>query len=654
MSIPGQTLVLHLLVALGAATAPAHALQRSAAPEVGGARGETPARAGREAPKSTRNSGVADGAEAAPESRFALVPNEEQWRALIERDRRLSYTGRTAAEARTVLEATTSTEEKRAIAAMALGCSGSVVERARLERTVKIGSDLERRAAILALGEMSAGPDDLLDAWIAKEPEPIAECALLSLLRCDRGAGRRRVEEIAADPKQRLASAAADLLVFVADPSASRPSRAGALLLRLRWEAARIYGLVDGQGWQGLIVRRYATDVEFMTDLVLSTSPRLHTPALRDHVFALLNSSTSFTRLRAAIDVLPIELSDLVENDLWKPKNPIEWTVVVDEIDTKRLERLTMPILRAAAEIPAVRYRAIALLSLAGDEELTQLLGLDGSKLSIDDRVQVCLAIGAQKDAGWLERFANFAEDKNPRVRSAFTVAAYRLGSKKAAKDIPVILAEVDHVEHSAMVNALGAAVRDPGVAVLLENRLLEAEGDEKTLIATFLCLDGRLVGRSFVRAALLSEPPPEGIVAARLVRALRKNSSAEDLEVFRTLFPTDGDRHLDRELALALLERGEPVVLPILRAAIWQRDLDLSLIAAGVLADLQGVRALLDELRVPPADASSNDLRRVGFAIGEWGGVDAVELLARELRYSTGSPALQGALLGALSTRTQ
>jgi hypothetical protein len=648
MSTPGLKFVLTLLAAALATSASAHAAQRVAVtPAVQGAPEQNPP-AGAQAPQASR------GDKSSQEPRFAAVPTEAEWHNLIERDRRLSFTDRTAAEARGVLDSPESTEERRAIAAMALGCSGSVVERARLERTIKIGSDLERRAAILALGEMSAGPDDLLDTWVTQEPEPIAECALLSWLRCDRGAGRRRVEEMASDPKQRLSHAAGDLLVFVFDPSASRPSRAGALLLRLRWEAARDYGLVDGESWQGLIVRRYSKDTAFMTDLVLSAAPRLHSPALRDHVFALLQSSTSPARLRAAVDVLPIELSNLVENDLWKPKNADEWNVVVDEIEVRSLERLTLPILRAATDVPSVRYRAIALSSLAGDEELTALTGLDASKITPEERVQVCLAIGARQDASWIERFAAFAEDRNPRVRASFTVAAYRLGNKKAAKAIAAILGDNEHAEHAVLVNALGAAVRDPGVAVLLENRFLEAEGAEKTQIATFLCLDGRLVGRAQVRAALSTEPPPTGIIATRLVRALRKNSSAEDLDVFKSLFPTETDRFLDRELALALLERGEPVVMPLMRAAIWQGDLDLSLIAAGVLADLEGVRALFDELRVPPMDASSNDLRRLGFAIGEWGGVQALENLARDLRYSSGNPALQGALLGFLSTRTQ
>ena len=46
--------------------------------------------------------------------------------------------------------------------------------------------------------------------------------------------------------------------------------------------------------------------------------------------------------------------------------------------------------------------------------------------------------------------------------------------------------------------------------------------------------------------------------------------------------------------------------------------------------------------------------MRRVGFALGSFGGLPELETLAKQLRYNSGSPALQGGLLGFLSTRTQ
>jgi hypothetical protein len=144
-------------------------------------------------------------------------------------------------------------------------------------------------------------------------------------------------------------------------------------------------------------------------------------------------------------------------------------------------------------------------------------------------------------------------------------------------------------------------------------------------------------------------------MAAVRIVRALRRHPTSEDLEVMRKVFPSVAGEHLlDRELALALIEHGEPEVMPLLRTALWTMDRDVSLLAAGLIASVSGVRTLVDELRVPPRTATSGDLRRVGFAIGEWGGVEAVTALARDLRWSSGDPALQGALLGVLSTRTQ
>jgi hypothetical protein len=46
--------------------------------------------------------------------------------------------------------------------------------------------------------------------------------------------------------------------------------------------------------------------------------------------------------------------------------------------------------------------------------------------------------------------------------------------------------------------------------------------------------------------------------------------------------------------------------------------------------------------------------MRRLGFAIGTWGGIDAVERVSRLRRSNPGDPAVQGAVLGALAARTR
>ena len=64
-----------------------------------------------------------------------------------------------------------------------------------------------------------------------------------------------------------------------------------------------------------------------------------------------------------------------------------------------------------------------------------------------------------------------------------------------------------------------------------------------------------------------------------------------------------------------------------------------------------RGIQGLHDELASAPTEARPEDLRRIGYALGQWGGLAAVEALAR--RRGSGDPALQGAYLGALATRT-
>lgn len=590
------------------------------------------------------------------EPSLARLPDEAGWRTLVENDARIGFTQRTAGEARAVLDtAAETTENQRAVALVGLGVARALVERTRLERVARSGSDLERRAAVLALGEMSASSDALFEEWIAKAEPPVAECALLALLRTDRPADRRRVEEIAADPKQRMSKAADEMLAFADDKAASKPTRATVLLLRLRFDAARQWGLVDGETWEGLAVRKLAGDPQFVRDVVLASAAGLRGTAARDHVFVELIRGLDLTSLRAAIAVLPSEVSDLVDAGLWKPADSNQWSVMLDEIGMRHLERFTLPFLRAAMQDENVRAHAVALSANAGDEDMTALLGTDIKRLSPDDRAWIALAVGSRSETELLERFAPLARDESARVRMAWLVAQLRQGTRHSAEQVDNKLNDPDSPDHRPLVLALCAAARDPNIADVLEDWLPNADEDETSLIAIALGIEGRMGAHARVRDALSVEPPPQGLLAVRLVRALRHSATPEDLLVLRRLFPSvSGDRALDRELVIALLEHNEPEAMPILRAALWSSEQDISLLAGGLIAQTWGIHTLIGELHVPPAEATSRDLRRVGFAVGEWGGVAAVELLARDLRWASGEPALQGALLGVLSTRTQ
>src|SRR5439155_13806016 len=87
------------------------------------------------------------------ESPLEALPDANAWRVLVARDPRIAFTERTTDEARAILSLPDLTPERRAIALLALGAAGDASERAQLERIARSGAGLERRAAILALGQ---------------------------------------------------------------------------------------------------------------------------------------------------------------------------------------------------------------------------------------------------------------------------------------------------------------------------------------------------------------------------------------------------------------------------------------------------------------------------------------------------------------------
>ena len=233
-------------------------------------------------------------------------------------------------------------------------------------------------------------------------------------------------------------------------------------------------------------------------------------------------------------------------------------------------------------------------------------------------------------------------------------VAGLRLGQVKARLDVDRALGDTAHPLHGAVVEALCHEARDSTCATLLEGRMQAAGGREKIDIALALTREGRIAGRAVLRERLLQDPPPRGQFAASLVDALRRNPTSEDLVVFLELFPRGDDLPFDTQLGIALGALGSPAAVPVLRAGLWQGDRDVSLLAAAELVEVHGLHFLLDEVASPPREADDADLRRAGFAVGTWGGVDAVERLSRVRRGNAGDPVLQGAVLGALGARTR
>ena len=131
------------------------------------------------------------------------------------------------------------------------------------------------------------------------------------------------------------------------------------------------------------------------------------------------------------------------------------------------------------------------------------------------------------------------------------------------------------------------------------------------------------------------------------------RRPSVQDLEILSQLFPQPGEEELNLELAVGLTLLNSPSVRPILRSALWRSEFDQGVLAGMLLLSGGGVRTLIEEISRPPQGAGPADLRRAGFALGEWGGLQALNALVQATG-STTNPEAQGALLGVLGARTQ
>jgi hypothetical protein len=581
------------------------------------------------------------------------VPDVETWRSLVTRNKRIEFPARTITSAQALLRADETFEEDRAAAWLALGAAGALSERTRIEKVARNGTGIERRAAVLALGGMGPGGEVVLTELL-EDPEPlIPECALLALASSRSATATERVERLARDTSHPLSAAAQRLIVFAADPDSSEPSQIGRVLFELRWRAAREFGLVDGQKWSTLKVRELATNPVFVRDVILRSAADVVEPPVKDHLLVELTSGEGTGRLRAAVQAMPRETSNLVHYSLWAPTDAIGWDAMLREIDAHGIETLCFELIARATEVPEVRYQALALSMRTGRGDYAALRSVEPAQLSPDDRVWLCDAMAATGETEWLKPLSRLRADPDAAVRCAALLAQFRLGQEKAKNELDRVLEDQAHADHAVLVKLLCRFASHPEVGVVLEDVLMDAQGDEAIDVAAALSRQGRAYARPRVRAALSREVDPSGPRVRELVESLARYVTPEDHATLTRLFPSE-DFGLNVELAVALIRLRDPSVVPLLRAALWSAPWDLSCLAGGVLQRVSGSQDLIDEIDRPPPEASSGDLRRVGYVIGEWGGLDAVTRLARRMPSGSGSPVLQGALLGALAARTR
>lgn len=579
------------------------------------------------------------------------------WEALVERNLHVSFTQRADGDALVELARDDLEESERAVALFALGTARRDDSDSLLVRSYRKGSYTVQRAAILALGEARLVDEELLETWLSSADPMIRECGLLAGLLGGEPSARGRLNQIIAEDLSALGLAAQKIADFVNGSEDSQETASTRLYLELRYEAAKQFGLIDGQSWGVLVMESVVQDDAFLDGVILPASARVIANGVEDHLLHALLDGSGRPRIEAALIAMPEVVGELMEYSLWNPKDAEEWYALLDTIWENRLEDRAGSVLVRALDYPKLQRRAASSIARLEDKEpalvlLPSVMDLEDS--SPEERtwaIEFLVQLDAEDS---VDRLEAFFEDESPLVRAKARVAMLRLDGPNAERDLLQVCDDLTNEARPAALDELCANAQSALVSRFLTDLLVTEKLDleRRIRVGCALILEGRGTNHEQFSEDIRAVPI-EGELGALIIRALAERGLADDLAYLEAHFPTEGDMVVNLAAAKALVGRNSPYGLPILQAAMWRGPWDRSILACVLLIETSGFRALKDELDQPPPEATSKDLRRVGFALGEWGGIERVELFARQLRTGTGDPILQGAILGALAART-
>src|SRR5262245_34572963 len=584
---------------------------------------------------------------------------EPQLGELRQRDARLAFTPESARRARAVLEAASAEERdevgERAMAMLTLGCGGGAGDAARVEARLESGEGAERSVALFALGELASAGWPSLERALGRDTAGLEDALCVGLaLAARRGvrAADERLRVLAAGDGE-LARRATQALAFLADEDPQGLSETLSLNYVLRWRAAQAFGLVDGR--RGVDARRAElfADDRFQDRVVLSAAAVLPAAALRSHLLEMPDLGARPAALGVAALVLPEALAEAVESGGCKPSAEA-WRGALSAIDAHRAERRAKDLLGLAfRSSPELEPSAGRLLFRAGGDVSWSWVFDQIEKAEPERRtllVEACGDRGGEELVPDLEELIQRHEELG--LAPTARVALVRLGHEPTKKEVETLLAGEPTPEREQVLAAIARVLHDQSLWRYAEQALkgTDLPAELRLSLQAGLAASGALVDRAELRLAAVGTMGR----AQRLawVGALARQPELADLEALAARFPFEDDLEVDAELALVLLAQRHAAAGGLLTAALWGSDWNRSVLAGGLIVMRAGTRGLLDEIEGAPRTVGERDLRRAGFAIGEWGGLTAVEPLAR-VRLE-GDPVLQGALLGALVNRAE
>lgn len=583
----------------------------------------------------------------------------------IARDGRLSFDKRSANFARLDLDELLPGDFGRSAAIVALGASRSVRARSYLLEETALGRlPLERAAAAYGLGELGVEGLDTPSlghlVQLLEDPDPtVQQATLVALVRAGSNSARQAVARVAASGGE-FAGEARQVLAHHIDPRGTEPPVSYRKLYKLRWAAGRTYGLVDGQVWGAALMAELSSNKLFLEAMTLLLARDLDFPGAKDHMLEILIEGEGTPRIVEAAQLMPAEMEMLVDSGVWQPQDLKEWRwLVLTILNEELFSKFPQTLLKSMRlENSPTRWIASGLL-YREDRQFKEILDEGLNSEDPSSRAYSAYAASAVELVEYLEKLKEMCDDPHPWVQANAIAGLIRMGSQIGVERAVDILAlppeeRPDQIS-SLLFEVLERAAPDPDVMRFVEGISRSLDGADRASADSLLLVHGGLVDSSILRRQLplLSPIMPE---AHRGVRGLSRNSSTEDIKLLARLLPREAAPKMNAELAVALAKAAHRGPEPLFQAAVWTLPYNQSVLAAGCVRATYGEATLLDWVVDPPASADEEDIRRLGWAIGEWGGIPAVQALQRRLGTTSGAelPALQGAIFGAYAARTR
>jgi HEAT repeat protein len=549
-------------------------------------------------------------------------------------------------------------------ALMCVGAGGELSDLGLLESYAERGKLSVRRAALFAIGELGIQGYAALERLLARHLVGAEEVALLALIRMDQESRNeprlalQRVLDACNDERPGVSQAAFFLREYALGGPAPAALPALEVYFELRWSAACAFGFVDGLRWRELKLNRLLADPGYLNRFVLGLVGQLDQSVLSSHLIELLAVEHAAGCAAGIIAGLPGMLATLYVDAGWRPASVEEWEEVIAAIEGLKSIDGYVPMLRDslvlipnAPALHSLRLRAAVLLLAAGEEMDSKWTG--AVVRSTDSAMQTrLLEIAGDMQSEFMLKHAKqvLKNTKSQRLGIEAQVALSRMGEESASKGLRSLLGSGNPSVRLQVLQAMVRVSHDPevrkGLGQLGQGAKLSLE-EQYTVAFALVWTSPSTEERQLLRDALLAGVGDQrGRMLA--LKILLVNPEDADFALCRELFPQDDQLSINLLLSHALVDRQDSHTLKALRSVLWGSQWNLSVMAGGISQRLLGTSFLLDELARPPVDASDSQLRSVGFALGEWAGLTAVEELART--HSARDPALQGAFLGALS----